>query len=193
MPKIINKRFFERRTLVVARDLLGKYLCRQVSGKIIRRVITEVEAYDGFKDRASHAHRGETPRNKVMFGPAGYWYVYFTYGMHWMLNIVTGGTGYPAAILIRRCELVNSKSEIRNSKQIQISKLNPKLDGPGKLTKFFKIDGRFNGRPANKKTGLWIEKAENRNKKLDIKSSPRIGVNYAGPIWSKKKYRFYIN
>ena len=102
-----------------------------------------------------------------MFGPAGYWYIYFTYGMHWMLNIVTGPKDYPAAVLIRGTDLAS---------------------GPGRLTKKFKINKKLNRKPAEKSSGLWIEKGS--NKKLKIKCTPRIGISFAGPIWAKKKYRF---
>ncbi|MFH0712830.1 MAG: DNA-3-methyladenine glycosylase [Candidatus Jorgensenbacteria bacterium] len=169
--KVLSKKFFDRPTVTVTKDLLGKYLCRNYRGKIIRAEICEVEAYDGFKDKASHAHRGVTPRSKVMFGPAGHWYVYFTYGMHWMLNIVTGKSGYPAAVLIRGVKDVH---------------------GPARVTKFFKIGRSFNGKPANRKAGLWLEdNPKFKSLKLKIKSSPRVGVAYAGPVWSNKHYRFY--
>src|SRR3989304_10562893 len=102
--KTLEKKFFVRPTLTVAKDLLGKYLTIRADGKIQRFMITEVEAYDGFKDKASHASRGKTERNTPMFGEAGVWYVYFTYGMHYMLNIVTGPQNYPAAVLIRGVE-----------------------------------------------------------------------------------------
>ena len=92
----MNKEFFDRPALEVAPDLLGKFLVRKGNGKEIALMITDVEAYDGLKDKASHASVGQTERNKAMFGPAGHWYVYFTYGMHWMLNAVTGPMGYPA-------------------------------------------------------------------------------------------------
>ena len=174
---VLSQKFFERSTLVVAKSLLGKFLCRRIGGKIIRSTITEVEAYDGPKDKASHAARGETPRNALMFGEAGRWYVYFTYGMHWMLNIVTGKKGYPAAVLIRGVVMEDGKV----------------FDGPAKLTKFLKIDKKLNNKPASLKTGLWIEgNPKSRISKFDIKTSPRIGVNYAGPVWSKKHYRFFI-
>jgi len=155
----------------VAKKLLGKYLVRRLGKKEIALMITEVEAYDGHKDKASHASRGKTKRNYPMFGPAGHFYVYLTYGMHWMLNIVTGEKDYPAAILIRG---------VGN------------LNGPGKLTKFLKIDKRFNGKKAEKKTGLWFEDRGIKIKERDIKKAPRIGVLYAGPIWSKKHYRFLL-
>lgn len=170
IPKIVQSRFFSRPTLRVARNILGKYLVRRIGSREIARPITEVEAYVGFTDRASHASRGETARNRVMFGPAGVWYVYFTYGMHWMLNIVTGRTGYPAAILIRGVEGIS---------------------GPARVTKFFKIDGRLNGRPASRSSGLWIEDRGVRIPARRIKRSARIGVDYAG-AWRKKLWRLCL-
>jgi len=171
MRKILSQSFFNRPALTVAKELMGKYLVRRYRGKLVSAMITEVEAYDGFKDKASHAFRGMTDRNKIMFGPAGFWYVYFTYGMHWMLNIVTGKKGYPAAILIRAVENIN---------------------GPGKVTKNFHIDKKLNGKPATRESGLWIEDKRVKIKNSEIKKDRRIGVAYAGPIWAKKKYRFSI-
>ena len=187
MSKILNRKFFKKDTLLVARSLLGKVLCRKIGKKIIRAIITEVEAYDGPKDKASHAARGETPRNALMFGEAGRFYVYFTYGMHWILNIVTGKRGYPAAVLIRGVKLINSKSEILNLKQNKL-----RLNGPAKLTKFLKIDKKLNGKLASRKTGLWIEDLGLVIRKSQIAKSSRISVHYAGPVWSKKHYRFFI-
>src|SRR3989344_3170907 len=98
--KILKSCFFDRSSVIVAKDLLGKYLVRDgVAYKII-----ETEAYEGLEDKASHASRGQTLRNTPMFGPPGTIYVYFTYGIHWMLNIVCGKEGYPSAILIRGVE-----------------------------------------------------------------------------------------
>ncbi|HTW96464.1 MAG TPA: DNA-3-methyladenine glycosylase, partial [Candidatus Methylomirabilis sp.] len=102
MPKkILKEKFFTRPTLLVARDLLGKFLVRKIGKKEVAVMITEVEAYDGPKDLASHASRGMTDRNAIMFGAGGYFYVYLCYGMYEMLNIVTGPKNYPAAILLR--------------------------------------------------------------------------------------------
>src|SRR3989344_2790942 len=123
-PKILPLKFFQRSALEVAPDLLGKYL---VLGNK-RLMITEVEAYDGHDDKASHASRGKTKRNEVMFEKGGVWYVYLCYGMYWMLNIVTGDKDYPSAVLIRACR-VESDSEL--------------YAGPGKLTKYFKINKNF--------------------------------------------------
>ncbi|MBI3589679.1 MAG: DNA-3-methyladenine glycosylase [Candidatus Liptonbacteria bacterium] len=191
MRRILSRRFFERDTVLVAKELLGKFLVRRFSKKeivVLRKtsgqlreliknnqislVIREVEVYDGFNDKASHAARGKTIRNSIMFGPAGHWYVYFTYGMHWMLNIVTREKDYPAAILIRGVEGFN---------------------GPAKLTKFLRIDKKLNGMPASKKSGLWVENRGVKFLESQIKRGPRVGVNYAGPYWKKRKWRFWIH
>lgn len=170
MRKILPQKFFNRPALKVAENILGKFLARRSRGKEVALMITEVEVYDGFEDKASHAHRGKTERNKIMFESAGKWYIYFTYGMHWMLNIVVGPKDYPAAILIRAVDGIN---------------------GPAKLTKFLKIGKKFNGLAANKKTGLWFEDRGIKIKKSQIAKKKRIGVDYAGK-WADKKYRFLI-
>ncbi len=177
--KILKQNFFDRPTLRVAEELLGCSLCRKIGKKIIRLEITETEAYDGPEDKASHVVRSrngkyearETSRNAPMFGEAGYWYVYFTYGIHWMLNVTTGPKGYPAAVLIRGTKEVS---------------------GPARLTKFLQIDERFNVRKADVGTGLWIEKGAPLDKKK-IQRTPRIGVAYAGLRWASKPFRFAIN
>ncbi len=193
MQKILDSNFFNRPTVAVAKDLLGKFLVRRYRSKTIACMITEVEAYDGRHDKASHAHRGKTVRNFPMFGTAGQWYVYFTYGMYWMLNIVTREENYPAAILIRGVYGIS---------------------GPGRLTKKLKIDGRFSGLPATAKTGLWIEgrgyrlrdgyiyplsprlrsglRKDDFQRPLKIKKGPRVGVAYAGRYWAKRHLRFWI-
>ena len=189
MKKVLNKAFFERPTLEVAEDMLGKFLVKREKGKDAAYMITEVEAYDGFEDKASHAHKGKTARNEIMFGEAGYWYVYLVYGMYNMLNIVTGKKDYPAAILIRGTRLVSrldsAKRATDKSRQVK------EIDGPGKLTKALKIDRRFNKKQANKKTGLWIEDRGLKIKKSEIKKTPRIGVQYAGSC-AKKPSRFIL-
>ena len=177
----MNKKikFFNRPALAVAKEILGKFLVRRFKNKEIALMITEVEVYDGLNDKASHASKGKTERNKIMFGEAGRWYVYFTYGMHWMLNIVTGPKDYPAAILIRSTK---------------------EISGPARITKFLKIDKKFNGKSASRKTGLWIAASpkgagEPRPKgagRFKIKRLPRIGVDYAGK-WANKPYRFKIS
>ena len=170
MNKVLSQKFFNRSALKVAKKLLGKFLVRKYKNKEITLMITEVEAYDGFDDKASHASRGKTERNKIMFGEAGKWYVYFTYGMHWMLNIIVGPKNYPAAILIRAAGEIN---------------------GPARLTKYLKINKKFNGKPTNKKTKLWIEDRGVKISKSQIAKRERVGVDYAGK-WANKLYRFMI-
>jgi len=167
---LVDRDFFERPTLEVAHDLLGKYLLRRIDGETDARMICEVEAYDGFEDRASHAHRGATKRNQVMFGPAGVWYVYLCYGVHDMLNIVTGAAGYPAAILLRGVADVS---------------------GPGRLTRALGVNRDLNGREAIPASGLWIEDRGFAPPPTRIRRTPRIGVDYAGE-WAKADYRFIL-
>ena len=168
---ILDSEFLNRPTLTVAEELLGNHLCREIQGKVERHVITEVEAYDGFEDKASHAHKGKTPRNNVMFGPAGHWYVYLCYGIHWLLNVVTGPENYPAAILFRG---------LRN------------ISGPGRLTKAIGIEGTQNLLSCEKKNGLWMESSGPEISPMQIERAPRIGIGYAGTVWAQKPYRFII-
>lgn len=168
---ILNPDFFNRPTLEVAENLLGKYLVRKVGNKKIELQITEVEAYDGPKDKACHACKGLTPRTEVMFGPAGHFYLYFCYGVHWMLNIVTGEVSYPSAVLIRGAG---------------------DISGPGRLTKHLKINKSLNKKIAHPNSGLWFEDRGQKPLKKDIQKGPHIGVAYAGPVWSKKPYRFLL-
>jgi len=176
MRKILTKKFFNRDTVAVAKDLIGKFLVRKIGNKEIAMMIVETEAYDGENDKASHASKGKTKRTEVMFGHPGYWYVYLIYGMHEMLNIVTREKDYPAAVLIRGV----------------ITEDNRHINGPGKLTKLLKISRRLNNTLADKSSGLWLEDRGVKIPKSKIKCSSRIGVNYAGPIWSKKHWRFYL-
>lgn len=205
MKKVLGKKFFDRDTILVAKELLGKFLVRRLGRRGITLLITEVEVYDGFRDRASHVARGKTNRNSIMFGEAGRWYVYFTYGMHWMLNVVTREVGYPSAVLIRGGILIDRRTlqnfyENKNLGGQVIRQRNgftrssfvkQNLGGPAKLTKFLKIDGKLNELPASKKSGLWVEDRGVKIKK--IKKGPRVGVNYAGPYWTRRKWRFWIS
>ncbi|NTW22327.1 DNA-3-methyladenine glycosylase [Candidatus Falkowbacteria bacterium] len=177
LPKI----FYDQPTLKIAQDLLGCFLVRRLpDGKTAKYMIVETEAYDGPLDKGSHASRGRTPRNQPMFETGGIAYVYFTYGMHYMLNAVTGTKDYPAAVLIRALEPSTTSSG--------------KTDGPAKLTKTLEVDKSFNELPLyTKKHGLWIEgRAKNFIlKPEDIVARPRIGINYAEE-YKDKPWRFYI-
>ncbi|MDD5109729.1 MAG: DNA-3-methyladenine glycosylase [Patescibacteria group bacterium] len=177
MGKPLPGIFYRRRTLAVARELLGCTLCRRWHGRIIRGRITETEAYCGSHDLASHASRGKTARTAVMFGPPGHIYVYLVYGMYWCLNIVTERDGYPAAVLIRAAMVTGVP--------------NQKTNGPGKLCRYFQINRTLNAKPLNRKTGLWIEPDAKKNSPLPMRRTPRIGVDYAG-AYRDKLWRFVL-
>jgi DNA-3-methyladenine glycosylase len=164
--------FRSTHTPALARSLLGKRLVVATGAGLRRHTVTEVEAYHGPDDRASHASRGITPRNRVMFGPGGHWYVYLCYGVHEMLNLVTGPEGFPAAILIRGLETVS---------------------GPGRLTRQLGLDRRFNARSAVPSTGLYLEDPGIVVPPDEVMAGPRIGVDYAGPDWAAKPYRFVLS
>ncbi|MFC1700903.1 DNA-3-methyladenine glycosylase [Patescibacteria group bacterium] len=187
MGKKLSQKFYQQPTLQVAQGLLGNFLIRKIGNKrrIIGKII-ETEAYFGFDDKASHASRGITPRNKVMFGSAGYWYVYFIYGNYYCLNIVTEKKDYPSAVLIRALEPIDG---------IDLMKENRGKDdlcsGPGKLCQALQIDKSLNNIKAfGNNCQLWIENGET-IKPSKIIVAKRIGVDYAGK-WANKKWRFYI-
>ena len=134
-------------------------------------MITEVEAYDGEHDLACHASKGRTRRTEVMYAAGGVWYVYLCYGIHEMLNLVTGRKGQPAAVLIRGLEGLN---------------------GPGRLTKALGITRVLNGSPAAKVSGLWIEDRGIVVPHENLHATARIGVDFAGPVWAQKPWRFVL-
>jgi DNA-3-methyladenine glycosylase len=167
------KEFRAKNTVALARGLLGRVLVRTLpDGRQERHVITEVEAYHGWRDRASHASRGPTRRNAPMFAPGGVWYVYLCYGVNEMLNLVTGPRDFPAAILIRGIA---------------------DLAGPGRLTRALAIDRRLNGAPATPVSGLHLETTGVRVPRRLVRAAPRVGVAYAGPVWAGKPWRFYFD
>lgn len=171
--------FFDRPTLAIARDLLGKVLIRKIDGKKIAVKITETEAYVGPRDRASHASRGRTKRTEPMFGSPGTVYVYLVYGMYHCLNIVTENEGFPAAVLIRSAVPLDGRTGEKET------------DGPGKLCRFLKIDKKFNGTSVFKNKNLWLEDWDFKIPPSEIGKGRRIGVEYAGS-WAKKLWRFYV-
>ena len=169
--------FLNRDVEAVARRLLGCVLERELDGRVLRGKITEVEAYDQ-TDAASHSYRGKTERTAVMFGPAGYLYVYFTYGMHYCCNIVVGEAGYGAAVLIRAVEPLAGKEIMlvnrhgRGGKEL--------TNGPAKVCQAFGIDKRLNGHdlriaPLRLVPGIAVPPKQ-------ITVTPRIGISRAKDV-----------
>ena len=186
--QILSPDFFNRPVVDVARNLLGMRLVRILDNTVIAGIITETEAYDGEKDLACHAHVGRTQRNEVMFGPPGHAYVYFTYGMHWLLNCVTGVKGYPAAVLIRSIFPTENIKEI--ARRRFPAKEKEWCNGPAKLTRALSIDKQLNGiNLCSKKGHLYIEQSETIPDKYII-SSPRIGISSVPEPWRSKPWRF---
>lgn len=168
---ILPAEFQSRHTVRLARSLLGKVLVRTTEAGRVASMITEVEAYHGESDLACHASKGRTPRTDVMYKEGGRWYVYLCYGVHEMLNLVTGPADRPAAVLIRGLEVVS---------------------GPGRVTKRLQIDRRLNGALAEPASGLHLEDHGIKIPRGRVHRGPRIGIDYAGPIWTAKPWRFWI-
>ena len=167
--KKIEKDFYIRDVLEVAPDLPGKNLVLRLPDSSLGRFrITEVEAYNGNEDKACHASKGRTARTEIMFHEGGKLYVYLIYGMYWMLNIVTGGANIPQAVLIRGVD---------------------NYPGPGRLTKFLRIDKSFYGEDLIKSDRIWIEDPGTTH---NIKNGPRIGIDYAGEYWRTRPWRYYL-
>lgn len=177
LSMILGKKFYNRNTLKVAKDLLGCFLVRKIGNKTIKAMITETEAYRGENDLASHASKGRTPRTELMFGEPGKAYIYMIYGMYHCLNIVTEKKDFPAAILIRG--LTNPCEWKANKREWVPMENTPKLDGPGKLCKLLQIDRKLNGWDMSKGDKLWIIKPAQKISKKLIKADKRIGIDYA--------------
>ncbi len=192
MGDILERAFFERPATEVAPELLGALIVREIDGHRMRAVVVETEAYQGMEDKACHASRGKTKRNAVMFGEAGHAYVYFTYGMHWMLNVVCDDMDQPAAVLIRALAPLDGLEAMRARRERDFGKPGW-LNGPAKLCQALGIDGALNGADVcDKGTGLWFEKGF--DLKADIvKQSARIGIGYATEPWLSLPWRWYVD
>ena len=171
----LPRAFYDRDTIVVARELLGKHLVLVADG--VERIgrIVEVEAYLGPHDLAAHSARGLTARNRPMFGPPGHAYVYFIYGMYHCMNVVTEREGHGAAVLLRALEPVKN--------------ITRRTSGPGLLCHAMGIDKRLNGHDLVSEDCFLTEPPQ--TERLVIVKRPRIGVAYAGS-WAKRHLRFYL-
>jgi DNA-3-methyladenine glycosylase len=183
---ILPQSFYLRPTLTVARELLGARLIRILDGVRLAGIIIEAEAYVGEDDLGCHASAGRTQRNSVMFGPPGNAYVYFTYGMHWMLNAVTEKEGFPAAVLIRAIE------PVEGTEVISLRRNGCDTLGPAKLTQALGIDRGLNGASMfDSGSGLWIE-AGSPVSTGDIITSPRVGLFTVPEPWKSMPWRFQV-
>jgi DNA-3-methyladenine glycosylase len=180
----LPRSFYEQATVDVAKQLLGKYLVRNHSQGVTVGRIVETEAYIGPHDLACHASHGRTPRTEVMFGPAGHAYVYFVYGVHYMLNLVTEAFNHPAAVLIRALEPIDGIELMQTRRKTE--KRRDLCSGPGKLCQAFAIDRSLN---AADLCGDIIHVEDRGAPVPKLLAKPRIGVDYAGK-WKDKPFRF---
>jgi DNA-3-methyladenine glycosylase len=171
----LSRSFYERDTIIVAKELLGKYLVHHVNDLEYIGKIVEVEAYLGSHDLAAHSAKGITKRTQVMFGPAGYAYVYMIYGMYHCMNVVTDCEGQGSAVLLRAVE--------------PIKNIDKRTHGPGLLCQAMHIDKRLNAYDLISDNFYIATTPE--TSPLVIVKAPRIGVDYA-KHWAKKLLRFYI-
>jgi DNA-3-methyladenine glycosylase len=172
---------FNRSTLEVARDLIGKFIVRRHGVRDLAGMITEVEAYKGPRDRAAHTYGGRrTARVEPLYGDGGTVYVYLVYGMHWLLNFSTAGEGVPEGVLVRAILADTAGKRER-------------IVGPGKLTRYLGIDKRLDRTDATRSRELWVEDRGIRVPAGRLHNGPRVGVDYAGPYWAARPWRFWID
>jgi DNA-3-methyladenine glycosylase len=176
--------FLDRPSVEVAPSLLG---CVLWSGEVAVR-LTEVEAYQGFSDPASHAYRGQTPRNAVMFGPAGYAYVYFTYGMHFCVNLVCMPVGVPSAVLLRAGEIVAGVPVARSRRGPAVSDRDL-ARGPARLCQALGIDRSLNGASVLDPAGPLRLESPAAPAAAPVRSGPRVGIREAAEI----PWRFWLD
>jgi DNA-3-methyladenine glycosylase len=178
----LPRAWYARPVIEVARDLLGACIVREDAGGWRMGRITEVEAYDGPHDRASHARAGRTPRTAPMFGAPGHAYVYLVYGVHHCLNVVAHEAGAASAVLIRALEPVDGSGPPSGPRA---------ASGPGLVGRWLSVDRGCSGHDLTSGQGLWLT-AGARVPDADVVTGPRIGVAYAGPAWSGLPWRFGV-
>lgn len=164
----LTSEFFHRDCLEVAPELVGKILVSRINGEEIRVRITETEAYRGEEDTACHAHKGRTPRTEVLYGESGLVYVYLCYGMHWLMNVITGEKDQPQGVLFRAGE---------------------SFGGPAKLTRRLGVTGAQNKTSFLTSEELWIE---DDGQKYGYTAQKRVGINYASQEDIDRLWRFVI-
>jgi DNA-3-methyladenine glycosylase len=186
----IPREFYEQPALQAARALLGMRLVRIENGRRLAGIILETEAYRGEEDQGCHCRAGLTRRTQVMYGPPGHAYVYFTYGMHWMLNFVVEKQGFPAAILIRAIQAVEGLDTIAERRGGQ-----PPArwtDGPAKICQALHIERGLNGADlCNPQAELFVEWGEPISEDR-VTTGPRVGLNTVPEPWKSVPWRFLV-
>ena len=165
----LNYEFYHRECLAVARDLVGKILVRKIANGEKRMRISETEAYCGESDTACHAHKGRTKRTEVLYMDAGTIYIYLCYGVHWLMNVITGDVDDPQGVLIRACV---------------------EAEGPGKLTKKLGITGELNRGSVVDSEELWIA---DDGFQCSIRTDKRVGIGYASQEDQDRAWRFILD
>ena len=189
MGAVLNREFFARDTVRVARELLGATLVREIDGRRRSGVVVETEAYTGEGDSACHASRGRTERTAVMFGRPGIAYVYFVYGMHFMLNVVTEEEAVPCAVLLRGLVPVAGEAAMRRARVAGARGL---CDGPAKLCQAMEIDKALNEHDLTAGEELWFERHV-RVPDTAVVRGPRVGIDYARPEDRDALWRFQVD
>ena len=163
----LSEEFFQRDVLEIAPELVGKILVRRLDdGTELRERITETEAYRGEEDKGCYASKGRTKANELLYGRSGIIFMRLCYGMHWLMNIVTGEEDQPQGVLLRCGELHN---------------------GPAKLTKYMNIDGSLEGEEISISERIWLE---DDGEQFNVITAPRVGIDYAGEYWKSVLWRF---
>lgn len=181
----LDRDFFARPVLTVARQLMGKILVHETPEGVTAGRIVEAEAYRGPEDRAAHSYGGRrTRRTEAMFGPAGHVYVFFVYGMHWNFNVVTGKVGQPHAVLVRALEPIGGLELMAKRRNMSADRVEL-CNGPGKLCRALGIDASAYGEDLTQGP-LYLLDAP----KIRVARSPRIGIDYAED-WKLKPWRFF--
>ena len=186
----LSRSYYARPTRQLAQALLGCRLVHLLDDQRLAGIIVEAEAYIGENDLACHARFGRTPRNAVMYERPGLAYVYFTYGMHWMLNVVSEASGFPAAILIRALEPVEGIDRMLHNRGQR--PLHDLCNGPAKLTQALRIDRALNGVDlCDRQSVLWIEAGV----KVPVRSilrGPRVGLFNTPEPWKSRPWRYWV-
>ncbi len=176
----LPRSFFEREVTALAKDLLGRVVVAQQPSGLVAVRLTEVEAYAGLDDPASHAYRGPTPRTRVMFGPAGHLYTYFVYGMHWCANIVAGVDGQASAVLLRAGEVV-AGGDLARSRRPRVARAEMLARGPAALASVLGLTGADTGADLCRPGGslsIWTGEVP----PALVGQGPRVGVSVAADV-----------